>query len=230
MAWIGCLASMAWAAPLNGGFESGMAGWTTGYVNDGSNWGATGNALVTDDYYYSGQNALWGAVQIVGDNSYWWEEDWSRAYVWSETTNLTNTTSIQLYLTDFQSNQVHQSWGWGQEIFLVLTDGTTTVSALLVENHEPGYATPQPSVPSIGADGRIWSGFDIALTSQNFGTSITNLNLASAQYGIMWEAINWNSSSQTLYANCAIDDIALVPEPASLALLTVGALVLRRRL
>ncbi|MCX5653821.1 MAG: PEP-CTERM sorting domain-containing protein [Planctomycetota bacterium] len=229
-------ASFCFSAPINGGFESGLTGWTQVNENDGSNWGYSNDLYTTTDYHYSGTSALWGKATIVGDyqaggSPYPWDapgRDWSHTHIWSGLTNLTNVTSIQLYLTDFQSSSIHSGWGWGQEVFLALSDGTYTAQALLVENHEPTY-TPQPHTTSVGSDGRTWFGFDIALTTANFGSDLNSLNKSSAKVGVYWEADSWEYVSQTLWAGAAVDDIQLTPEPATISLLVFGGIFLLRR-
>jgi len=233
-------AGFCFGAPINGGFESGMTGWTSFYENDGSNNGYSNQSLATTDYHYSGASALWGKATIVGDTNinyygppYPWDapgRDWCHTYVWSDFFNLTNVTSIKLYMTDFQSSSSHSGWGWGQEVFLVVSDGTNMVQALLAENHQTPYGIPLPSTASEGSDGRTWQGFDIALTSANFA-GLDSLNKSSAKVGVYWEADSWEYISQTLWAGAAVDDILLVPEPATMSLLALGGLVvfLRRK-
>jgi hypothetical protein len=230
------LSSFAPAAITNGGFESGMTGWTAEYANDGSNYGYNYELSVTDSYHYSGDSALWGKSYIVGDYSYWAEDDWARTYVWSDSQDLSSVTSIQLHLTDFQSNpdSYNFGWGWGQEVFLMLDDGTNQTSVLLAENHQHPYGTSLIEAGeytiSTGGDGRDWYDFDVPLDASYFG-GLSGLDLTSAKVGIYWEAINWNSSSQTLWAGAAVDDIQLVytPEPATMSLLGLGAFSLIRR-
>lgn len=229
-------AGFCFGAPINGGFESGLTDWTSVYEDDGTNTSHSNELNATTSYHYSGASALWGKATIVGDTQYTtlpypWEapgRDWCHTYVWSGLTNLTNVTSIQLYLTDFQSSSSHSTWGWGQEVFLVLSDGTYTAQALLVENHEPTF-TPLPHTTSVGSDGRTWFGFDIALTAANFGSAFNNLDKSSAKVGVYWEADSWEYISQTLWAGAAVDDIQLIPEPATISLLAFGGLFLLRR-
>jgi hypothetical protein len=178
---------------------------------------------------------LWGKTTIIGDNGNPrdpgdpWDgsgRDWSRINAWCDPSDLAGVTSIKLSLTDLQSNANHYGWGWGQEVFLVLSDGTNTAQALLVENHEQPYATPQPYTTSVGSDGRTWFDFDISLTPGNF-PGLAGINKSSTMVGVCWEAESWHSSSQTLWTGCAVDDIQLVPEPSTLILLlTSGTLVL----
>lgn len=231
MLTLASLSNIASAAITNGGFESGslIPGWTADYTNDGSNYGYDNQAYVTNDYHYSGDYALWGYSYIVGDYSGYSdaESDWARTYVWSDSQNLSNVASVQLHLTDFQSNPYSSDygWGWGQDVFLMLDDGTNRASVLLVENHEQTYISLFDAgkyTTSTGGDGRTWYGFDVPLSS------FSGINLSNAKVGICWEAISWNSSPLTLWTGAAVDDIQLVPEPATVALLGLGALSLLR--
>jgi hypothetical protein len=224
------------SALTNGGFESGSLapGWISEYTNDGSNNGFSNQAYVTDDYYYSGDYALWGDASIAGDYSYWAEDDWSHTFVWSDYQNLSSVTSIKLYLTNFISNYSHASWGWGQEVYLMLDDGTNQAAALLIDNHEETYISLVDlglCTTSEGSDGRDWYGFDVPLSTDPnyFGAGFSNLTLSNAKVGIYWEARSWFDSPQTLWAGAAVDDIQLVPEPATMCLLGLGALSLIRR-
>jgi hypothetical protein len=234
------LSNSASADIVNGGFETGdLANWNTEYTNDGTNYGYGNDAHVTNDYHYSGNYALWGRSDIVGDYSGYSdpESDWARTYVWSDSQNLSNVSSIQLYLTDFLSNTSYDpqssGWGWGQEVYLMLDDGTNQAAALLIDNHQDVYTSLfdlGSYTTSQGSDGRDWYGFDVPLSTTYFGAGFSNFNLSNVEVGICWEAINWNSSSQTLWASAAVDDIELVvPEPATLCLLGLGALSMLRR-
>jgi hypothetical protein len=228
------LPNIASADITNGGFETGdLTGWTAEYTNDGTNYGYSNELYVTSSYHHSGDNALWGYAYIIGDYSGYSdpESDWSRTYAWSDSQDLSSVTSIQLYLTDFISNYSHYYWGWGQEVFLMLDDGTNQAAALLIDNHQDTYTSLVDLglyTTSVGSDERDWYGFDVPLNASYFG-GISGLNLSSAKVGICWEAISWHSSSQTLWAGAAVDDIQLIPEPATICLLGLGAVSLIRR-
>jgi len=221
------------SAITNGGFESGdLTGWTTNYTNDGSNNGYSNQALATNDYHYSGDYALWGYAEVTSID--WYPAyDFSRTYVWSDYQDLSSVTSIKLYLTSFISSYEHSNWGWGQEVFLMLDDGTNQASVLLVENHEPTYLSLVDLglyTDSTGGDGNIWHGFNAPLSTDPnyFGAEFSNLTLSNTKVGICWEAISWNGGSGTLWAGAAVDDIQLVPEPATICLLGLGGLLLGR--
>jgi hypothetical protein len=223
------------SALTNGGFESGSLtpGWNSVYTNDGSNSSYANQALVTDDYYYSGDYALWGYAEITGTD---WHPayDWARTYVWSDYQDLSGVTSIKLYLTNFISSNIHSNWGWGQDVFLMLDDGTNQASVLLVENHEPTYLSLFDRglyTASTGDDENTWYGFDAHLSTDPnyFGAGFSSLDLSNTKVGICWEAISWNGGNGTLWAGAAVDDIQLVPEPTTICLLGFGALSLLRR-
>jgi hypothetical protein len=206
------------------------------YTNDGSNLGYTNQAYVTGQYHYSGDYALWGYADITGTD-YHPAYDWSRTYVWSDYQDLSSVTSIKLYLTNFISSSSHSNWGWGQEVFLMLDDGTNQASALLIDNHEETYTSLVDRglyTDSTGGDGNIWHGFDAPLSTDAnyFGAGFSSLNLSNAKVGICWEAISWNGANYTfgpLWAGAAVDDIQLVvPEPATICLLGLGGLLLSR--
>jgi hypothetical protein len=238
MAALAVLSNIASANINNGGFESGdLTGWTPDYTNDGSNWGSSYELSVTNSYYHSGQNALWGYAYIVGDISYWEEDDWEHTYVWSESQDLSNVASIKLYLTAFQSNPDPFGWGFGQDVYLMLDDGPNSVSVLLIDNHQYPYTSLFDAghyTTSVGSDDGTWYGFDVPLSTDPnyFGAEFSSLDLSNAKVGIRWEARNWyDTSSQTLWVGAAVDDIELVyiPEPATICLLGLGALSLIRR-
>lgn len=234
------VSSSAWAGIVNGGFESGLTGWTVQTSDDGSNNGWSGSATVVNDYYYSGGSSLRGSASVNGDYSYWAEDDWSRTYAWSDSANLNGSTSIKFYLTDFQSNPPADSWGWGQEIYLLLNDGVHQAGVMVIQNHEPTYTSLFDLglyTPSTGDDGRTWYCFDVPLNADaaNFGSAFGNLDLANTKIGFEWEALSWFSQPQTMLASAVIDDVSLqpVPEPSGLLALAGGigclAPILRRR-
>lgn len=216
---------------INGGFESGMTGWSASYSNDTTNWGYEHQLYATSAYHHSGGNALWGSSLIVGDQSPWWQDDFSRTYAWSAYTDLTKTDSISLYLTNFQTNPNHFGWGYGQEVYLAISDGTDLVQALLIDHHEPAYTSIfdlGKYTTSLGNDGRTWYKFDVPLTAEYFGAGISAIDMTSAKFGPCWEALNWYDwSSQTLWAGAAVDDVCQnVPEPATWLLFSGGGVAL----
>lgn len=225
------LPSIASADISNGGFESGMTGWTTEYTNDGTNNGYTNQAYVTTQYHHSGTYSLWGYSDIYRKDSYP-EYDWSRTYVWSAPQNLSSVTSIKLYLTNFLSNYYDPlNWGWGQEVLLMLDDGTNQAGVSLIDNHESPYASLVDLglyTYSLGNDTNHWYGFDVPL-SENYFAGLSNFDLSSTKVGICWEAISWNSSNPALFAGASVDDIQLVPELATICLLGLGGLALLRK-
>jgi hypothetical protein len=234
--------SSAWAGIANGGFESGLTGWTVQTTN-GSNWGWGGDATVVNNYYYSGGSSLYGFASVNGDDTRFFpteDRDWSRTYAWSDSANLNGSTSVKFYLTDFQSNPPAGGWGWGQEIFLLLNDGVHEAGVLVIDNHEPTYTSLFDLglyTPSTGDDGRTWYCFDVPLNADaaNFGSAFGNLNLANTKIGFEWEADSWYDYPQNLLASAVIDDVSLqpVPEPSGLLALAGGigclAPILRRR-
>ena len=219
----------------NGGFESGMTGWTSQYTQDGSNSGYSNQLYTTSAYHFSGQNSLYGYAYVVGDSSYWAEDDWSRTYAWSAPQDLRQLIHIQLYLAGFSSNTTHFSWGYGQEVWLVLSDGTHSAQALLIDNHEPDFGSLVDRglySTAVGNDGRTWYRYQVEPTTTYFG-GISSVDLSNARVGVMWEALSWHSSPQTLWAGAYVDDISLkmIPEPLTAVGFLLGGtlLALRRR-
>jgi hypothetical protein len=205
-------------------------------TDDGSNNNHINQAYATNDYYYSGTHSLWGYAEITGDYNPDWsegnlQEDWARTYVWSDYQNLSSATSIKLYLSNFVSNYSHDSWGYGQEVLLMLSDGTNQASAILIDNHQGWVSLFDLGqyTDSTGGDGKTWHGFDVPMNTNFFGAGFSSLDLSNATVGICWEAISWHQYSYTLWAGATVDDIQLVPEPATICLLGLGALSLLRR-
>lgn len=233
-----CLGEAIVSDPLNGGFEQGLSGWTSTCNDDGTNWGYRNEFGLTSDYHHSGDSALWGKTTIVGDNGNPkdpgtpWEgsgRDWSCIDAWSDPSDVTDVVSIQLSLTDFQFNPNHFGWGYGQQVWLTLSDGVNTLRALLLENHEQPYSIPQPYSTSVGSDGRTWRDYDVDLTEENF-PGLGGINKMSTMVGICWEADSWYSTSQTLWSGAAVDDIRLIqnsstPEPGTAIFLSVGVVM-----
>jgi len=218
---------------INGGFESGMAGWTKQFITHGSDFSYINELDTTTSYHYSGGSALWGKATVYGNSVGWPDDEWTQAYAWSASQNLSNVTSVQLHLTDFVSNTNPPSWGYGQEIFLIISDGTNSASVLLIDNHEHPYGTSLVEAgkytTSIGSDGRSWYDFDVSFDTTGFGAEFSGVNISNAKVGIYWEAVSWYNASQTFWAGAAVDDIKLIPEPATIALLSLGVLSLIRR-
>lgn len=219
---------------INGGFESGMTGWTAQYAQDGSNGGYSYELGASTAYHFSGAKSLWGKAYVVGDYSDWSQTDWADTYAWSAMQDLRNLKYVQLYLRGFDSDATHLGWGWGQEIYLVISDGTNSASACLIENHQQTFGSMYDSgayTTVTGNDGQSWLCFQVPNNATFFGSGITSVNHSSAKVGIMWEAVNWNSSPETLWAGAYVDDVSLVPvpEPATLTLLALGSLALLRR-
>jgi len=238
------LAQPALAGLVNGGFETGnLTGWTSEYYHNVG--GGFANELeVKNTYHYTGSYALWGKAYVLGDGISYPDDDRTYTYAWSGYQNLTGAVSVSLYLTDFQTNPSPAfGWGYGQEIYLVISDGTKATARALIDNHENPWGSLFDAgryTASTGSDGRTWYRFQLNMNDADFpGTGdhaelnakLSELNLASAKVGVLWEALNW-AGAQELWAGGAVDDVdvTLVPEPAALALTLLGLpLVLRRR-
>jgi len=202
-------ASFSFGALINGGFETGdMTGWTSVYENPENNL-----CYVASHSFYSGGYAL-QAVASAGAN------DWTRTYAWSDFQDMSSATAITLQLTDVSFNDSNDYQGWGQEISLMLNDGTNQSSVLLAYNSQPPYGPSHEYTLSIGSDGKTWQGFDVALGDFNV---ITGFNLSNAKVGIRWETVSWdNAPIGGLWASSAVDDVRIIPEPPSKTITIFG--------
>lgn len=219
----GCL----WGDIANGGFENGLTGWTSQYEEDGSNWGNSYVFYTTANPRRSGAKALFAGVGLASDQD-GSNDDWARLYAWSDPLDLTYAASIRLHLGNIGLNPDHNPWGYGQAIYLVLTDGSSRVRCALADVYEEPFPSLFDSgdyTTSTGDDGLTWYGFDVELNASRFGPELSTLSLSSARIGFEWECIVRHDVHEKLWSQSGVDDVsvAYVPEPGSMAALAVGA-------
>jgi hypothetical protein len=202
-------------------FEQGLDSWTVEQRQD--SWPGTLHEFtsdVIDERFSDGAKSVRLGAKIVGDSSYWWQKDESQIIVWAGPFNLMHGISISVDMTGIQRSEPQFSWGWGMEADLILSDGINETRSLLWDYHEEPYGPKGLednlySLMIIGEDGTQWYRYTKPLTAANWygtdfgGGPLSDLDLSAVYIGIVFAAINWHSSPQTLWANGLVDNLQI---------------------
>lgn len=216
-------------------FEQGLTDWATEYRDD--SWATTTNTHTHDvvsTRYSDGVQSVRLGAGVVGDSSVWSNDDHTVTMVWKNGVyDLTHGLSVSVDMTDIQHSG-HAYWGWGMDAYLVLSDGTNEIFSRLWDYHEEPYGEPGEednlyTEIITGADGTSWFRYSRDLIAgdwgagsdfYNIGGSLTDLDLSSVKIGVVYAAVSWYSSPQTLWANGLVDNVQVEYEPITTPVIT----------
>lgn len=212
-------------------YEQGLTDWTVAQRAD--TWPSTSHEYTSDvvtDRYSDGVQSVRLGAKVIGDESPWEESDKTQTIVWKNGTyDLTHGLSVSVDMADIQHAIEQYDWGWGMEADLILSDGTNETRSLLWDYHEentggygPAGLEDNLSTSTVtGADGNEWFRYRVPLTADKWygtdfgGGPLSGLNLSSVKIGVVYAAINWHSSPQTLWANGLVDNVRIEYEPST---------------
>lgn len=206
-------------------FEQGLTDWTVEPRQD--SWPTTSHGYIYDvisTRYSDGVKSIRLGANVVGDYSVWSNSDKTQTIVWKNGTyDLTHGLSISVDMTDVQHAMQQYYWGWGMEADLILSDGVNETRSLLWDYHEentgnygkPGLEDDYSTSTFIGHDNTEWKRYRVPLSSGSWygtdfgGGPLSGLDLSHVKIGVVYAAINWHSSPQTLWANGLVDNVMI---------------------
>jgi len=217
-------------------FEQGLTDWTTEYRDD--SWATTTNTHTHDivsTRYSDGIQSVRLGAKVAGDSSVWSNDDHTVTMIWKNGTyDLTHGLSVSVDMADIQHATSHYGWGWGMDAYLVLSDGANETFSLLWDYHQEPYG-PVGSEDNMyteivtGADGYQWFRYNRALTADKWGAgsdfydiggALTDLDLSNVKIGVVYAAVSWHSSPQSLWANGLVDNVQIEYEPITAPAIT----------